>query len=810
MKASRTETPGNPAKPRGLRSLGFRVGLGFGAVMLTLLAVGGVGLYGVSGLGTLIGDSGQIVGLVTKSSAAGAAVQHYQQSGAPEDADNARQAVAIVAEEAGKIEGIRRIASDVAALDQQVELLAQVNVDRANALTTIGRVESELGKAADDIIGKSQAQFEATNEKNINALQDIANIDKSFSFADSVQTSVLKSQSLFLMYTKSNDRKNIEAARSEISATGLQFDNLMNRQEAKDHWKQIQDAKEKLAALGSLLGKSSALAITLSRDNQNEAAKQQMADLTDQVGGLFQELANFASSLKNRFIFARSAALQVLVDTSAERNSALATFGKGRAFGDAMNGLRTATDGYRLASTTASEAVVQDSIDKVLGFADDLKASGLPDIGPSVMAYRDAFARLAESTRMDQQAKSKAETVTATTTDAISGAVATALASARELAGRIRLLTLATLIAGVGLGTAIAVITGRLLSRPIAALTLAMGRLADGDTASVIPGVRRTDEIGAMARAVEIFRDNAIERGRLEAAATAEEARRVARQQRVETLIDGFRVTVRGMLDALTGQAARMQATASQLTGVARQSLERADEATGASGEAAANVNTVAASAEELAASIDEITSRVTASMGVVGLASDHAATSNAKVSSLAEVAARIGNVVSLINTIAEQTDLLALNASIEAARAGEAGKGFAVVAAEVKQLANQTAQATQDIASRIDEIQLSTGEAVDAIREIGKSMRDVTEFTSSIAAAVEEQGMATGEISRNAQGAALGTSQVVQSMAALTQVADDTAAAAQEVANVARDVSDANGSLAVIVEAFLNDVAAA
>jgi len=808
MQASRTEAPDNPAKPRGSRSLGFRIGLGFGAVMLTMLAVGGVGLYGVNGLGALINESSQIIGLVTKAGIAGAAFQRYQQSGAPEDRENVQRAVAIVAEEAGKIEGVRRVADDVGALDQQVELLAQVNVDRAAALMTIEGVESELGKATDDIVERSQAQFEETNRKTSDALQAISDIDKSFFFSDSIQTSILNSQALFLTYMRSSDRKNIESARSEISATGLQFDNLLNRQEAKDQWKQVQVAREKLATLASLLGKSSATAIALSRDNQNETARQQMADLTDQAGALFRELADFASGLKKRFIFARATALQALVDTSAERNAALATFGKGRNFGAAINRLRAATDGYRLAPTASNEQVVQGTIDEVAKLADDLKASGLPDMGTSVAAHRDAFAGLAGSTRMDQQARTKAETVMTTTTDAISGAVATALASAQKLTDRIRFLTLATLITGVLLAIAIAAMTGRLLSRPITALTRAMGKLANGDTASVIPGVERADEIGAMARAVEIFRDNAIERGRLEAAATADEARRVARQHRVETLIDGFRTNVRGMLDALTDQAARMQATAAQLTGVAQQSLERADEATGASREAAANVSTVAASAEELAASIDEIASRVTASMGVVGMASEHAAASNARVSSLAEAATRIGNVVSLINTIAEQTDLLALNATIEAARAGEAGKGFAVVAAEVKQLATQTAQATQDIASRIDEIQLSTTEAVTAIREIGKSMRDVTEFTNSIAAAVEEQGMATSEISRNAQGAASGASQVVQSMAALTEVANDANAAAQEVASVACDVSSANGSLAVTVEAFLNDVA--
>lgn len=810
MQASRTEAPDNTLRSHIFHSLGFRIGLGFGAVMLTMLAVGGVGLYGVSGLGRLIDNSSQIIGLVTKSGAAGTAFQRYQQSGSAEDAGNAHQAIAVVAQDVSQIGSMSAIANDVAALDQQVGLLGQVYVNRAVALETIGKAKSELNQATSEIIEKSQASFNEADEHNFAALQEISNIDQSFSSSDQVQTSVLKSQALFLMYARTSDRKYIDTARSEISAIGLQLDNLLNRQEAKNQWDQIRGAKEKLATLGSALGKSSTLAIVLSRDSQNETARQQLATLTDQIGILFQDLGNFAGGLKNRFLFARAAALQVLVDTGTDRNAALTTLGKGRTFGDAVSRLRTVTDGYRLMPTAANERVVQNSIDALVKLAEDLKASKLPDVGTSVAAYRAAFLRLADSTRADQQAKNKAEAVTAGTTDAISNTAINALASARTLAARISLLTLATLIAGMLLGAAIAIATGRFLSRPITALTLAMSKLANGNTSAAVPGVTRADEIGAMARAVEIFRDNAIERNRLESAAAEDGARRVARQRRVEMLIDAFRTNIREMLEALNRQSARMQATATQLAGTAEHSQERVGEASEASSEASANVNTVAASAEELTASIDEISSRVAASIRVVNLAADHATASNVKVSSLAEAATRIGNVVGLINTIAEQTDLLALNATIEAARAGEAGKGFAVVAAEVKQLANQTAQATQDIASRVEEIQLSTSEAVTSIQEIGKSMRDVTEFTSSIAAAVEEQGMATSEISRNAQGAASGTAQVAQSMDGLTQTANDVSAAAQEVANVASDVSSANSRLASTVEAFLNDVATA
>ena len=362
----------------------------------------------------------------------------------------------------------------------------------------------------------------------------------------------------------------------------------------------------------------------------------------------------------------------------------------------------------------------------------------------------------------------------------------------------------------IGLTLLLAILASRSISRPIISLVEGMKGLASGSTSGEIEGTGRADEIGEMSRAVVVFRDNAVERMRLEEQARAEGAERSRRQRHVEDLIAGFRTVAERMLRDLQLQAGNLQSTAQSLSNVADQSAGQAVEAARASQEASANVSTVAASAEELSASIREIAERVAQTVVRVDEASRQAASSNGKIAGLASSATRIGNVVSLIRSIAEQTNLLALNATIEAARAGNAGKGFAVVAAEVKQLADQTARATHEIASQVEGIQMSTGDTVQVIEQITCSMREVNEYTASIAAAVEEQGAATAEISRNALGAADSTVSVAKTLGDLSTATRHTTNAAEQMRGVARAVTGVSGGLSQTVERFLSEVAAA
>jgi methyl-accepting chemotaxis protein len=369
------------------------------------------------------------------------------------------------------------------------------------------------------------------------------------------------------------------------------------------------------------------------------------------------------------------------------------------------------------------------------------------------------------------------------------------------------LMIAAAMLAIVG---AIGVFVARSVTRPISVLVADMTKLANGDTTISLESVAQKDEIGDMTRAVAVFRDNAIERMRLEGLSSAEQARRAERQARIDQMIASFRTDVRDALDAVRQNTQGMDTTARNLSGIAHNANDQAGAAARASEEASTNVQTVASAAEELSSSIAEISRQVSSTADVVRNAAKMAQSSNAEIEGLASAAQRIGDVVGLIQAIAAQTNLLALNATIEAARAGDAGKGFAVVASEVKNLANQTAKATEDIATQVNGIQASTKGAVDAIAAISKTMADIDGYTSAIAAAVEEQGAATREISRNVQEAAVGTGQLSQNVSGVTGAIRQTSQAANDVRSVVEALGSRATALEGSVERFLTDVAAA
>ncbi|WP_321504425.1 cache domain-containing protein [Breoghania sp.] len=355
-----------------------------------------------------------------------------------------------------------------------------------------------------------------------------------------------------------------------------------------------------------------------------------------------------------------------------------------------------------------------------------------------------------------------------------------------------------------------AVFIARSLALPIRALNQQMALIAENNLDLEVEGVNRADEIGEMSRAVEVFRNNALERRRLEGQSKEEQIARQERQNQIEALITEFKTDVEAAMLVLGENSGRMDEAAKSLRANAEHTEASASEASGASQQASQNVQTVASAAEELAASIGEITRQVSQSNQVVTKATTSAKQSNAKVASLDEAAQKIGEVVVLIQAIAEQTNLLALNATIEAARAGEAGKGFAVVAAEVKELANQTSKATEEISAHVGAIQGSTKEMVDVIEEIASIMEEVNGYTTAIAGAVEQQGVATEEISVNVQAAANGTRQASDNMVQLTTTATDTSRTAELVLDASGQVSSSTSNLSERITRFLSRVAAA
>jgi methyl-accepting chemotaxis protein len=346
------------------------------------------------------------------------------------------------------------------------------------------------------------------------------------------------------------------------------------------------------------------------------------------------------------------------------------------------------------------------------------------------------------------------------------------------------------------------------ITRPITQLTSVMRDLASGTLDVEVGGQDRTDEIAEMARAVQVFKDNAVEKARLEEAqATAQQRAESERREGLRELAQRFESSVKGVVDRVLSSAERMEATAQRMSATADDASRESANVAAASSEATANVETVAATADQLSASIAEIGRQVVQSAKITQNAVSEVDATDETVRGLAEAASRIGEVVTLINDIAGQTNLLALNATIEAARAGEAGKGFAVVAQEVKNLANQTARATEEISAQILAVQEETGEAVGAIERIRDIIGEVNDISTTISSAVEEQGASTQEIARAVQQAAQGTQGVNRNIATVSKAASETGTAADDVLSASKDLTRQAEDLRGEVEHFLEEV---
>ena len=454
---------------------------------------------------------------------------------------------------------------------------------------------------------------------------------------------------------------------------------------------------------------------------------------------------------------------------------------------------------------------------KTLDLSDDVKAA-LASVDGKLDAYIKSAESMVDLASQDSAAAEKQfpdfvttfeelEKALSNVSDLIGTSANAAKESAERTASRARNILIVTFLVAFGAVIAAVFWMVRAICTPLNAMTGAMGTLAGGNTTVEIPARDRKDEIGNMAAAMQVFKDNAIRAEEMAVEQRREHEAKTKRAAALEQRASSFDRSVSQALKTVTSAATEMQASAAALSATAEQTSRQANVVSAASEEATSSVQTVAAATEQLSGSITEISRQVSQSAEIANQAVAEAERTNGQVRSLADAAEKIGEVVKLISDIASQTNLLALNATIEAARAGEAGKGFAVVASEVKNLATQTGRATEEISAQIASIQGATSSSVEAIQGITTIISRINEVATSIASAVEQQGAATREIARNIQQAAAGTQEVSSNITGVTQAAGDTGHAAGQMLAATGELAKQSETLRTEVDSFLRDI---
>ena len=369
-----------------------------------------------------------------------------------------------------------------------------------------------------------------------------------------------------------------------------------------------------------------------------------------------------------------------------------------------------------------------------------------------------------------------------------------------------------TLILGgaivLGLGAAIYMV--RDIRHGIGSILKPMGQLTDGELSVEIPHQGEATEIGRIASALQIFKEALVAKKASDEAARAEDAIKASRAQRISAATGNFEAMIGELVDSLSSASTELEASATSMTKTSDGTMSLSDSAASASRAVTDNIQAVAAATEEITSSVNEIGRQVHESNRIASTAVGQAQKTDESIARLSLAAGRINDVVKLIREVAEQTNLLALNATIEAARAGEAGRGFAVVASEVKALATQTAKATAEIDAQVADMQTATADSVAAIKEIGSTITLISEVSSAIAAAVEQQGAATQEIARNVQQSAQLSTQVAAEVTEVKRGSSETSAAAGEVLTASRSLAHESDHLKSQVETFLDTVRAA
>jgi methyl-accepting chemotaxis protein len=531
-----------------------------------------------------------------------------------------------------------------------------------------------------------------------------------------------------------------------------------------------------------------------------------LAELTDAVDNVADQAFNAARGVQNLIALSR-AEFRVVSDPSPERRPEIQKDidTEKQHFESRFKLVMDKADGETKKMAEAMLAVWADyqrELDSTLKAADKIKNFEMSDEMSNLRKEAVGSAKVAEKLRqmgrnfvehIDKQAR--------VTVD-----------RAHEEYTRISQLMIAVAAIGILLGVGLGFFVGQYgVAKPIRDLVVMLQRLAGGDYNVEIAGTDRRDEVGDVAKAALVFKDNGLAKIRMQEEQKQAELRAVGeRKADMNRLANEFQSAVGNIIESVASSSTELEAAAGSLTKTAETTQQLSTMVATASEEASANVQSVASASEELAASVNEISRQVQESSTIANQAVQQAEKTDARIAELSKAAGRIGEVVQLITAIAEQTNLLALNATIEAARAGDAGRGFAVVAQEVKALAAQTAKATDEISTQIGGMQTATDEAVVAIKEISETITRISGIASMIAAAVEEQGAATQEIARNVQQAAAGTEQVATTITDVDRGAGETGSASTQVLASAQSLSGESNRLKTEVDRFLSTVRAA
>ncbi len=794
-----------------------KIGGGFGAVLMITLAVGLLSAHSINRINNQVAMTDDAARLLISLQQIAEAKGDYVSSGVRDSADRTLDLVASLEADIGRLLGR---AGDVERLDAAGKATAGFRSAMTDYVALIERrteaneamkaavgavIESSIasGKAAGERLAETSESARAIRARLIET-QDFSRLAAALALtANEVQVHILQ----FMATKSSNILRRADKGVEKIAKLNERFKAARLNPASAQIVEAIDKRRKTMAGIFTRLGSG----------GESFASADDPATLALRVKAqkAARRIVKAANKLKEAQDQAIRASWGFLERIESQQAKTTAEAAAATTMERSANVLMSAASSYLLDPTQGHEQALEKRFAELgqnteKAFADAWDQDSADAIKAALGQFSGAFAEM-RSVFAEAEAKVKVMRANASSlVDVVTAIGERQIAQVQETGTGAINVSLFAIVAAVVMGGIMAWLLGRAISRPIREMTGAMTQLADGELEVDLADTARRDEIGRMYKAVTVFRDNAVENQRLSEERKVGHIRREKRQATIEELIAEFRTDMQDALEAVDGNAAQMRSTAEVLADVARKSSGQTTAATSASESATENVQSVATAAEQLDASIAEITRQVETATGVVERAAESANLTQDRIGGLAEAASAIGDVVKLISDIAEQTNLLALNATIEAARAGEAGKGFAVVASEVKSLANQTADATGQISSQIAAIQESTQQAVTVITEIPKTMADVKSYTSAIAAAVAEQGNATSEISRNAGEASAGTRATSENIERVSSGVSETNQSAEQVLTAAQEVSTQAEQLRQKVDSFLERVAAA